>query len=139
MASDPRAVLERARTVAVVGCSSQPYKAAHRIPAGLADLGFTVLPVNPHAETILGRPAYRRLAELPEAPDLVVVFRPSPEAAGVTREAIASGARGVWLQLGIVSAEARALAEAAGIDYVQDRCSGVDAESWGILKGKEGS
>ncbi len=62
------------------------------------------------------------------------MFRPSDEAADVTRQAIAAGARGVWLQLGITSDEARALAEEAGIDYVEDRCSGVDAETWGINK-----
>ena len=134
MASDPRAVLERALTVAVVGCSTHPYKPSHHVPAWLQDMGYRILPVNPHAEEILGERVYRRLADLPEEPDLVVVFRPSREAADVTRQAIARGARGVWLQLGITSGEARALAQEAGIDYVEDRCSGVDAETWGIVK-----
>ncbi len=134
MASDPRAVLERAVTVAVVGCSTHPYKPSHHVPAWLQDMGYRIVPVNPHAEEILGERVYRRLADLPEEPDLVVVFRPSAEAADVTRQAIARGARGVWLQLGITSGEARALAEEAGIDYVEDRCSGVDAETWGIVK-----
>jgi predicted CoA-binding protein len=134
--SDPRAVLEAAHTVAVVGCSRRPAKAAHRIPAWLQDLGYRVIPVNPHAagQMILGEHAYARLEELPEAPDLVVVFRPSEECAGVVREAIGAGARAVWLQLDIVSPEAHALAHAAGVDYVEDRCSGVDADTFGIDK-----
>ena len=132
--ADPRSVLESAQTVAVVGCSTNPSKAAHRIPSWLQAAGFTILPVHPSADEILGAPAVPRLADLDEAPDLVVVFRPSAEAADVTRQAVEVGVKAVWLQLGIRSDEAQQIAADAGIDFVQDRCSGVDAESWGIRK-----
>lgn len=130
--TDPVALLERSRTVAVVGCSTNPGKDAHRIPSWLQDLGFDIHPVHPTAEEILGRPAVATLADLEVTPDLVVVFRPPAEADDVTRQAIEAGAAGVWLQLGITSAEARARASAAGIDYVEDACSGVVARRSGI-------
>lgn len=132
--ADPKDVLESARTVAVVGCSTHPSKAAHRIPAQLQSRGFTIWPVHPTADSILGVPASPTLAELPSVPDLVVVFRPSGEAADVTRQAIEVGAKSVWLQLGITSHVAASLAEEARIDFVEDRCSGVDARVFGITK-----
>ncbi len=132
--ADPQSVLDGASTVAVVGCSTSPYKDAHRIPALLQDLGFQVWPVNPSATEILGQPCVPDLASLPQAPDLVVVFRPAAEAPGVTRAAVQAGAKAVWLQLGISSPEAAANAAEAGIDYVEDRCSGVDAGRFGIRK-----
>lgn len=132
--ADPRAVLEAADSVAVVGCSTSPMKAAHRIPLMLQQMGYDVHPVHPTATEILGVPAVPTLADLDIVPDLVVVFRPSAEAAGVTRQAIRVGAAAVWLQLGITSTEAAQLAAEAGIDYVEDRCSGVDARSFGIDK-----
>ncbi|CAN5148779.1 CoA-binding protein [soil metagenome] len=132
--ADPRHVLDAAQTVAVVGCSTNPAKAAHRIPSWLQAAGFTIQPVHPSAEEILGVPAVASLADLTDAPDLVVVFRPPAEAADVTRQAIDAGAGAVWLQLGITSAKAERIAADAGIDFVQDRCSGVDAETFGIRK-----
>lgn len=132
--SDARTVLEAARRIAVVGCSADPAKAAHRIPAWLQVVGYQVVPVNPHAERILGEQAYPSLADVRDPVDLVVVFRPADEAPGIVRSAIAARAGGVWLQLGIRSEEARQLAEEAGLAFVQDRCSGVDAETWAIDK-----
>jgi uncharacterized protein len=132
--ADPRHVLPDAQTVAVVGCSSDPSKAAHRIPSQLMDAGYDVWPVNPNASEILGRPAVPALDELVEVPDLVVVFRPPAEAAEVTRQAAAVGAGAVWLQLGITSPEAEQVAADAGMAFVQDRCSGVDVRSFGISK-----
>jgi uncharacterized protein len=132
--SDPRDMLERATTIAVVGMSTMPWKAAHRIPADLVDAGFTVIPVHPTATEILGLTAYPRLADVPVPIDLVDVFRPPAEAADVARQAVAVGAGGVWLQLGITSPEARAVAEAAGLDYVEDRCIGVERRAAGIVK-----
>jgi uncharacterized protein len=132
--ADPRHVLTDAQTVAVVGCSSDPSKAAHRIPSQLMDAGYDVWPVNPNASEILGRPAVPALDELVEVPDLVVVFRPPAEAAEVTRQAAAVGAGAVWLQLGITSPEAEQVAADAGMAFVQDRCSGVDVRSFGISK-----
>lgn len=126
-----RALLEELQTVAVVGMSTNPAKAAHRVPAYLLTEGFEVIPVNPHAETILGRRCYRSLLDIPEVIDIVDVFRPSADALAVVEEALARHeARGdvalIWLQLGIVNETARARAEAAGIPFVQDRCMAIE-------------
>lgn len=132
--SDPREVLERSDVVAVVGFSTNPRKAAHRIPAQLMDAGFRVIPVHPTADEILGQRVYRSLRDIPEPVDLVDVFRPAEEAPGIARDAVDMGARALWLQQGIVSPEARAIARAAGLDYVEDRCTGADTRWWGITK-----
>jgi uncharacterized protein len=130
--TDPQAILRRAGTIAVVGCSTRPYKAAHRIPRTLQQLGWRIVPVHPRAEEILGETAYRRLGDIPEPVDLVDVFRPPAEAPGVARQAVAIGAKALWLQLGIRSAEARRIAEDAGLDYVEDDCTGALALRWGL-------
>lgn len=120
-------LLERTRVVAVVGCSRTPGKAAHDVPAELLEMGYDVIPVNPNADELLGRRCYRSLAEVPARIDVVDVFRPSEEAAEVARQAIAVGARAVWLQLDVVSPEARRLCEEAGLGFVEDRCIKVEA------------
>jgi predicted CoA-binding protein len=129
---DARTILAGSRTVAVVGCSTSPMKVAHTIPAQLKQAGFRVIPVHPSAEEILGEPVVHDLRDVTEDVDLVVVFRPPAEAAGVARAAAEIGAGAVWLQQGIRSAEARQVAEDAGMGYVEDRCSGVDVMRWGI-------
>lgn len=126
-----RSMLEQLTTVAVVGMSTNPAKAAHRVPAYLLTEGFEVIPVNPHAEKILDRRCYRSLLDVPEVIDIVDVFRPSEDALQVVEEAIARHkARGdvalIWLQLGIVNETARALAAEAGIPFVQDRCMAIE-------------
>jgi predicted CoA-binding protein len=108
-----------------VGASRSPDKAAYTVPLQLKRHGWRVIPVNPYATEIWGEPCYRTLAEVPESIDLVDVFRPAEEAADVVRQAIAIGAKAVWLQQDIVSAEGRHLAEEAGIDYVEDQCTAV--------------
>jgi uncharacterized protein len=123
--SDARPILERSKTVAVVGASTDPEKAAHRIPQLLIDRGFTVIPVHPKAEEIFGIPAVASLHDIEGQVDIVDVFRPSEEAEGIARDAVAIGAGALWLQLGITSPEARAVAEEAGIDYVEDLCIGA--------------
>ncbi len=132
--ADPRAVLEQSRVVAVVGLSAQPWKAAYAVPAELQACGFRIIPVNPRADELLGEKVHRRLADIGEPVDLVNVFRPSGEAAEVTRQAVEIGAKAVWLQLGIRSPEARRIAEEAGLDYVEDRCIAVDVGRLGIRK-----
>ena len=109
-------------TITVVGASVAPAKAAHSVPLHMQRHGWRIIPVNPHATTVLDEPAYRRLADVPEQVGLVDVFRPSPEAADVARQAVAAGATALWLQLGIISDDARAIAEDAGLLYVEDRC-----------------
>ncbi len=109
-------------TITVVGASAAPSKAAHSVPLHMQRHGWRIMPVNPHATSILDEPAYRLLADIPEPIGLVDVFRPSPEAPDVARQAVAAGATALWLQLGITSAEARSIAEDAGLLYVEDRC-----------------
>ena len=109
-------------TITVVGASRAGYKAAHSVPAHLQRHGWRIVPVNPHADTILGEPAYRKLADVPGPVGRVDVFRPAGQAPDVARQAVAAGATALWLQLGIASAEARAIAEDAGLLYVEDRC-----------------
>ncbi len=129
---DLRALLERSRTVAVVGASTNPLKAANRIPAALIAAGYRVIPVNPNADEILGQKAYPTLADIPEPIDIVDVFRPADEAADVARQAAAVGAGAIWLQLGISSDAARAVAAEAGIDYVEDQCMGEVVRRLGV-------
>jgi uncharacterized protein len=125
--TDIAALLSRVRTVAVVGCSTNPAKAAYSVPAAVQASGYRIIPVNPHADEILGERAYPVLADVPEPIDLVDVFRPPAEAAGVAEQAVAVGARALWLQTGIRSDEARRIATDAGLDYVEDACLGVAA------------
>jgi predicted CoA-binding protein len=133
--TDPRALLGTATTIAVVGASTTPGKAAYAIPRTLLAAGFRMIPVHLTAREIHGRQAYPTLADVPEPVDLVDLFRPAAEAPEFARQAVAIGAKGLWLQLGIVSAEARRIAEAAGLDYVEDLCIGVEVVQLGIHKG----
>jgi predicted CoA-binding protein len=118
-------VLRDASTIAVVGLSRYPAKEAHAVPATMQAAGFRIIPVHPSAEELLGENAYQSLEDIPEPVDLVDVFRPSPEAPGIARQAVRIGAKTLWLQQGIVSPEARRIAEDAGLDYVEDLCIAV--------------
>ncbi len=109
-------------TITVVGASAFAFKAAHSVPAYMQQHGWRIIPVNPHAAQILGEPVYRTLGDVPEQVGLVDVFRPPEQAPDIARQAVAAGATALWLQLGIASAEARAIAEGAGLLYVEDRC-----------------
>ncbi|HTA09197.1 MAG TPA: CoA-binding protein, partial [Streptosporangiaceae bacterium] len=105
---------------------------AHSVPAHMQRHGWRIIPVNPHADEILGERVYRLLDDIPQQVGLVNVFRPSGQAADVARQAVAAGATALWLQLGIVSAEARAVAEAAGLLYVEDRCLLIEQRRLGL-------
>jgi predicted CoA-binding protein len=120
-------ILGQARTIAVVGASDDESKPAHHIPVALRERGWRILPVNPNDPVVLGVPSVASVADLPDGVDVVEVFRPAGEAPGIVQAAIDRGIPAVWLQLGIVSPEARALAEAAGLDYVEDTCMAVTA------------
>jgi hypothetical protein len=119
-------------TITVVGASADPAKAAHGVPAFMQRHGWRVIPVNLRGGTILGERAYRTLAEVPGQVGLVDVFRPSDQAAGIARQAVAAGATALWLQLGIASAEAREIAGAAGLLYVENRCIAVEQRRLGL-------
>lgn len=118
-------ILREASTIAVVGASRHPEKEAHAVPAQILRHGWQVIPVNPNVSEIFGVTCYPSLAAVPVPIDVVNVFRPSPDAPEVAREAAAIGAKALWLQQDIVSEEARAIAEAAGMDYVEDTCIAV--------------
>jgi uncharacterized protein len=96
------------------------------VPAAMQAFGWHVVPVNPHADELLGERVYRRLADIPGPVGLVNFFRPAADAPDVVRQAVEVGAKAVWLQLGIISAEARAIADASGVLYVEDRCIAVE-------------
>jgi predicted CoA-binding protein len=124
--ADTDAIVERILTnydtITVVGASAADTKAAHSVPAHMQRHGWRIIPVNPHADEILGEQVYRTLGDVPQQVGLVDVFRPPWQAADIARQAVAAGATALWLQLGIASAEARAIAEGAGLLYVEDRC-----------------
>src|SRR5947199_9098483 len=103
-------MLEDYDTVAVVGLSSDPTKAAHSVPAAMQAYGWRIIPVNPHADELLGEKVYRRLADVRGPVEVVNVFRPAAEAADIVQQAAGVGAKAVWLQLGIISAQARPIA-----------------------------
>jgi predicted CoA-binding protein len=116
-----------AQTIAVVGCSATPSKAAHRIPKYMQSHGYEIVPVNPFEDEILGERAYDSLSEVEADIDIVDVFRPSDEVAGIVEEALDRDDAGVvWLQQGITDDEAAAKADAAGRQFVQDRCLKVE-------------
>jgi predicted CoA-binding protein len=125
MADLAERALATANTIAVVGLSRNPAKAAHAVAANLQRAGFRIIPVHPSANELLGEKVYRSLTDIPEPVDLVDVFRPAPEAPGIARQAVAIGAKTLWLQQDIVSPEARRIATEAGLDYVEDRCTAV--------------
>lgn len=119
-------------TIVVVGASAHPEKAAHSIPAVMQRYGWRIIPVNPYATEILGERVYRMLAEVPGPIGLVDVFRPAPDTPDIARQAVAAGAEALWLQLGIVSAEARRIATSAGLTYVEDRCLAVERARYAL-------
>ena len=116
-------ILREARTIAVVGLSADPDKPSHEVAAYLQAHGYRVIPVNPRGGTILGETVYADLRAVPEPVDIVDVFRPAAACLDVARAAVAVGAKVLWLQLGIVNEEAAALARAAGLAIVMDRCT----------------
>jgi uncharacterized protein len=134
--SDQDVIVERILTsydtITVVGASVHAAKAAHSVPAHMRRHGWRIIPVNPHADEILGEPVYRTIGDIPEQVGLVDVFRPSAQTPDIARQAVAAGATALWLQLGIASAEARAIAESAGLLYVEDRCLIIEQRRLGL-------
>jgi predicted CoA-binding protein len=133
--TDTNAVVERILTtydtITFVGASAAPAKAAHYVPAYMQQHGWRIIPVNPHADAILGEHVYRTLRDVPGQLGLVDVFRPPEQTPDIARQAVAAGASALWLQLGIASAQARAIAEEAGLLYVEDRCLIIEQQRLG--------
>ena len=130
---DTQKVLRQTSVIAVVGLSRDPNKSAHSVPAALQAAGFRIVPVNPEATELLGERAFARLEDIPFPIDLVLVFRPARFTAAIAEQAVAIGAKALWLQQGIYSTEARAIAQRSGLAYVEDRCAGVERALYGIL------
>jgi uncharacterized protein len=119
------AVIERllkAQRIAIVGISTDPTRPSHQIAGYLMQHGKQIVPVNPNHDEVFGLMCHPTLRAVPGKIDLVNVFRRPEFCPQVVREAIEAGAKGVWLQSGIISEESRRLAEQAGIDFVQDQC-----------------
>lgn len=134
MSHSGKEILEYTTTIAVVGASRDPNKAGGSVPVGLQQRGFRIIPINPFADVLFGERVYRSLAEVPDKIDLVDVFRPAAGAPEIAQQAVAIGARALWLQLDIRSGEARRIAEAAGLDFVEDECTAVTSSLYRIRK-----
>lgn len=144
MPDDTDATVERILrtydTIVVVGASGAPTKAAHYVPVHMQTHGWRIVPVNPRGGEILGEMVYPTLADVPPPVGLVDVFRPSAATPEVARAAVAAGATALWLQLGIASDEARQIAEAAGLLYVENRCLIIEQRRLGLeAPGRPGS
>ncbi len=121
-----RSLLQQARTIAVVGISAKPDRPSHEVAHYLQRAGYTIIPVNPAYEEVLGQKCYPNLHEVPVKIDLVDVFRKPAEVMAVVDEAIAVGAGSVWLQLGVIAPDAADKAAAAGLKVVSDRCTKIE-------------
>ncbi len=128
MAYPVRKVLRESKSVAVVGLSSKPEQDSYRVAKYLIDHGYDVIPINPSADQILGRKSYASLRDLPQPPDVVDVFRRAEFAPEIVEDAIAAGAKAVWLQLGVVNQDAARRAREAGLMVVMDRCMKLEHE-----------
>jgi len=115
-------VLDECRTIAVVGLSSKPTRPSHGVAAYMQRAGYRIIPVNPNEVEVLEENSYASLSDVPEKIDLVDVFRRSEEAGAAVDEAIAVGAKAVWLQEGVIDHEAARRALVAGLLVVMDRC-----------------
>jgi predicted CoA-binding protein len=117
---------------AVVGLSDNPARTAYRIASYVQGLGMEIVPVHPKADTVHGAPGYASLAEVPGEIDVVDVFVNSSLAGAVVDDAIAAGAKAVWLQLGVIDEAAARRAAEAGLDVVMDTCPAIEAPRLGV-------
>ena len=124
---DPIAeILRSAKTIAVVGLSSDPFRPSHEVAAYLQSVGYRIIPVNPNETEVLGIKAFARLEDIPGPIDIVDVFRRSEDVAPVADSAIAIGAKVLWLQQGITHPAAAEKAQSAGLTVVEDACLYVE-------------
>jgi predicted CoA-binding protein len=121
-ADEIRALLGEIKTIAVLGLSDNPERPSYRVARAMQELGYRIVPVRPGQREVLGASAYATLAEVPDVPDLVDVFRASEHVPGIVDECIAKGVKRLWLQEGVVNEAAAEKARAAGITVVMDRC-----------------
>jgi predicted CoA-binding protein len=119
-------LLKSSKTIAVVGMSANAEKDAHTVPKFMMEHGFRIVPVNPTAAEILGLKVHKSITDVSERVDIVNVFRPGPECDKVAEAAVKVKPRAVWLQLGITNPRAKEIVEAAGIQYIEDRCLRIE-------------
>jgi predicted CoA-binding protein len=117
-----QSLLKIAKTIAVVGLSTEKTKASNMVASYLKDEGYRIIPVHPKATEILGERCYPDLRSIPEKVDIVDIFRPAAEVSGIVEDAIAIGAKSVWMQLRIINFEAAERGIQAGLDVIVDRC-----------------
>lgn len=117
-----RQILADCRTIAVVGASSNPARASNHVASYMKAQGYRVIPVNPNEQTVIGEQAYPSLTAVPGPIDLVDIFRKSEDVPPIVKEAIACGAKAIWMQEGIINEVAAQLAREAGLAVVMDRC-----------------
>ena len=121
-----RKILLESKTIAVVGLSPKPHRPSHEVARYLMEAGYTIIPVNPGHDALLGLTCYPNLRAIPTQIDMVDIFRRSEAVMNIIDDAVAVGARFIWMQEGIVNQEAAAKAEAAGLIVVMNRCTKID-------------
>lgn len=133
---DIRQLLEETRTIAMVGASDRPDRPSYGVMAFLQSRGYRVIPVNPQitGEHVHGEFVFRELAQIGDPVDMVDIFRRPIAAGEAVDEAIAAGAKSVWLQIGVINEEAAARAEAAGLKVVMDRCPAIEIPRLGVAR-----
>ncbi|NTS64720.1 CoA-binding protein [Sphingomonas sp. HHU CXW] len=134
--ADIKALLEETRTIAVVGASDRPDRPSFRVMKTLQDHGYRTIPVNPQitGEHVHGEYVFRELGQLGDPIDMVDIFRRSDAVGEVVDQAIAIGAKSIWMQLGVIDQRAAARAEAAGLKVVMDRCPAIDLPRLGVAR-----
>ncbi len=121
-----KAILESAHTIATVGFSSNPQRPGYYVPEYMMHKGYRVVPVNPLITEVLGQKAYPDLLAVPDKVDVVQIFRPPAEAPAIVEQAIKIGAKVVWMQIGATNRDAAAVAQAAGLLVVMDKCMMIE-------------
>ncbi|NBI30694.1 CoA-binding protein [Chengkuizengella marina] len=119
-------ILKQAETVAVVGLSDKPDRTSYMVSEVMQKKGYTIIPVNPNAEEILGQKSYKSLKDIPQSVDIVNVFRRSEYTQPIAKEAVEIGAKVFWLQLGIINEESAQIAKDGGLKVIMDRCIKVE-------------
>lgn len=125
-AFDRLRILTKYKNIAMVGLSENPFRPSHFAAIYMLSEGYNIIPVNPMSQEILGRKCYARLSDIPEPVDIVDVFRKPADVPPIAEEAIAIGAKVLWMQLGVINHEAAEKAYAAGLEVVMDRCVKIE-------------